>query len=280
MMRQASGTGGPLKVLAGQIDIPQTRSVGERDAHVARLCERVESELARRNADLVVLPELSTIDYSRDAFCRLDELAEDADGPSAQAFARLAERTGVAVLYGFARRAGDGYRISQQLVRPDGTPAGYFDKIHMAQFGASMEKEFFERGDRLCVFELKGYRIAPMICYDIRVPEMARALALEHGVDAIFHCGAYFRDESFASWHAFVTTRAMENQVYLLSLNRAGADYGASVFCPPWVDEASPMTAMPEHAEAFMVFEICAETIDKVRTNYSFLTDRLADYAV
>ncbi|MDH3741517.1 MAG: carbon-nitrogen hydrolase family protein, partial [Hyphomicrobiales bacterium] len=188
MMRQASGTGGPLKVLAGQIDIPQTRSVGERDAHVARLCERVESELARRNADLVVLPELSTIDYSRDAFCRLDELAEDADGPSAQAFARLAERTGVAVLYGFARRAGDGYRISQQLVRPDGTPAGYFDKIHMAQFGASMEKEFFERGDRLCVFELKGYRIAPMICYDIRVPEMARALALEHGVDAIFHC--------------------------------------------------------------------------------------------
>lgn len=270
----------PLRVLACQIDIPQTRCAAERDAHVTRLCERIEGELAGSKVDLVVLPELSTIEYSREAFGRLDELAEDADGPSAKAFSGLAGRAGVAVLYGFARRAGDGYRIAQQLVQPDGSAAVSFDKIHMAQFGASMEKEFFGRGDRLCVFELNGYRIAPMICYDIRVPEMARALAVEHGVHAIFHCGAYFRDESFASWHAFVTTRAMENQVYLLSLNRAGPDYGASVFCPPWVDDASPMTAMPEHDEAFMVFEICAETIDTVRTNYSFLTDRLDDYTV
>lgn len=270
----------PLTVLACQIDIPQTRSAAERDAHVARLCDRLEGELAGHSVDLVVLPELSTVEYSREAFERLDELAEEVDGPSGKAFARLAESSGVAVLYGFARRADDDYRISQRLVLPDGSAAGCFDKIHMAQFGASMEKEFFGRGDRLCVLELKGYRVAPMICYDIRVPEMARALAVEHGVHAIFHCGAYFRDESFASWHAFVTTRAMENQLYLLSLNRAGPDYGASVFCPPWVDETTPMTAMPEQAEAFMVFEICGETIETVRTNYSFLTDRLDDYVV
>lgn len=274
------GQGEPLKILACQIDIPQTRSAEDRDAHVEQLCQRLERELAELGVNLIVLPELSTIEYSREAFAKLDVLAEDLKGPSGEAFAGLAQRTGAAVLYGFARRTTGGYRISQALVRPDGSSAECFDKIHMAQFGASMEKEFFERGERLCVFELNGYRLAPMICYDIRVPEMARALALDHGVDAILHCGAYFRDESFASWHAFVTTRAMENQVYLLSLNRAGKDYGASVFCPPWVDATSPMTAMHEHDEAFQVFDICAETIADVRTRYSFLTDRLDGYRV
>lgn len=90
MTREASVVGRPLKVLAGQIDIPRTRSAAQRDAHVARLCERLESELAGQDVDLVVLPELSTIEYSRDAFGRLDELAEDTDGPSREAFARLA----------------------------------------------------------------------------------------------------------------------------------------------------------------------------------------------
>lgn len=44
----------------------------------------------------------------------------------------------------------------------------------------------------------------------------------------------------FLAWHSFAVTRAMENQVYLLSLNRAGADYGGSVFCPPWLDDDHP----------------------------------------
>ena len=123
----------------------------ERDGHVASTCARIIKELDGRPVDLIVLPELSTIEYSRAAFEQLDELAETETGPSAQAFAELADRTGAAVLFGYPRRSDDGYRISQQLVRPDGSDGAVFDKIHMAQFGASMEKEFFGRGQRLCV---------------------------------------------------------------------------------------------------------------------------------
>jgi len=47
-----------------------------------------------------------------------------------------------------------------------------------------------------------------------------------HDVDLILHVGAYARDESFYSWHAFAVTRAVENQFFVLSLNRAGTHFG------------------------------------------------------
>ena len=73
------------------------------------------------------------------------------------------------------------------------------------------------------------------------MPELSRTLTLDHSVDCILHSGAYFRDESFDSWKAFVTTRSMENQIYLLSLNRAGVDFGQSMFASPWTDQRSPI---------------------------------------
>ena len=111
-----------------------------------------------------------------------------------------------------------------------------------------------------------------------RIYVKAAQIALEHGVQLILHCGAYARDESFYSWHHFVVSRAMENQVYLLSLNRAGADFGNSLFCGPWVDEAAPAVAFPQHEEAMLSLEVDPARIETVRRHYSFLADKLEDY--
>ena len=132
----------------------------------------------------------------------------------------------------------------------------------------------------MAVIDLKGWKIAPLICYDIRIPEMTRALVLEHHADLLLHCGAYFRDESFATWHSFVTTRAMENQTYLLSINRAGSDYGNSLFCPPWMDENHPAVAFAEHAEQFRIFDLDPDLPADTRSMYTFLKDRHAKYSL
>lgn len=267
-----------LTLLACQPLIPATLTAQDRDAHVARLVTWLDRELSAAPADLVVLPELSTIDYSRDAFARLDVLAETPDGPSLAAFGALAERHGVAVSFGFARNTSDGFRISQAVIGADGGVLAIYDKIHLAQYGASMEKEYFQRGQHVAVFELNGIRIAPIICYDIRIPELCRSLALDQGVGLILHSGAYYRDESFNSWPAFAVTRAMENQVYFLSLNRAGADYGGSMFCPPWVDESVDVAVFPQHDAACRRLVVDPDRLDQVRRDYSFLNDRLAAY--
>lgn len=269
---------GHLSLLACQIDIPETGDATARDAHLDRVTRLVSDRLSARPADLVVLPELSSIDYSRAAFDRLDALAEPLEGPSFRAWSAVAQAHGAHVVFGFARRHGDATHISTAVAAPDGSCVGVYDKLHLCHYGASMEKDYFTRGDHLLTFQVNGLTCAPIICYDIRIPELSRCLTLDHGVDLILHCGAYFRDESFATWHDFITARALENQVYLLSLNRAGRDYGGSAFCRPWMDETRPKALLEPHAEELRYFDVRAGEIAEARRDYSFLKDRLPDY--
>ncbi|WP_029060618.1 carbon-nitrogen hydrolase family protein [Labrenzia sp. DG1229] len=270
-----------LTILACQIDVPPTVSVLDRDAHLADTAAKVRAQLnGSVPVDLVVLPELSSIDYSREAFAGLNELAEAVDGASFEAWRQLAQEFKIYVSYGFARAGEGGPFISTGVVGPDGELVGYYDKLHLAQYGASMEKDYFNRGNHLFAFEVKGFRLAPIICYDIRIPELTRTLVVDQNVDVILHCGAYYRDESFHTWHAFATARALENQVFFLSLNRAGETYGNSLFCLPWQDEKTPPLSFAERSEDFQVITLDRKTLQKARRDYTFLKDRLEHYRI
>ena len=129
-----------LRVLAGQIAIPEMRTAQDRDEHVASVAGRIRDLLKSDSADLVVLPELSSIDYSRAAFERLDVLAEPLDGPTFKTFSKLAVNHNLTIVYGIARRSTNAVHISHVAVGPDGRIIGHFDKLHAAQFGFSMEK--------------------------------------------------------------------------------------------------------------------------------------------
>ena len=263
-----------LTVLGCQVNIPETRSAEARDQHLARLGDEVSRQLETSPADLVVLPELASIEYSRAAFERLDVLAEPLEGPSYEIWRPIAQLFNVAIAFGFPRRVGDQFFITHAVVGPDGKLVGYYDKIYLAQFGASMEKEYFSAGDRVLTFDIKGFRCGMLICADIRVPELARTLTIEHGADVLLHPGAYFRDPSFYSWHDFAVTRALENQLYFVSINRAGRDYGGSIIVPPWVDETSGPTMFDNHDEQFLMHTVDWHTIVDVREQYAFLKDR------
>ena len=267
-----------LKVLACQIDIPSMQTAQDRDRHLEITTIKIRAELESNNHDMVVLPELSSIEYSTAVFEKLEELAEPLQGPSFETFSELAKEFNLCVVYGIARKHKSGFYISQVAVGPNGDILGYFDKLHIAQFGFSYEKQYFKRGDGLLVFECKGIKIAPIICYDIRIPELTRTLALEHDVQLILHCGAYGRDESFYSWHHFVVTRALENQLYILSLNRAGEDFGNSFFCPPWIDETQPGIKFPDTDEALLSITIEPQAIKQARSRYTFISDKFDDY--
>lgn len=266
-----------MKILACQIRIPPMTDAGDKAAHVERVLAAISRRLAERRADLVVLPELSTIDYSQVAFARLDQLSEGLDGPSFAAFSRLAERHGVFVSFGMARSEDGAHYIAQVTVGPDGRCLGHYDKLHLAQFAVAEEKGWFTPGDHLHVFEVGGVRVAPVICYDFRFPELTRRLCVEHGVETILHPVAFARDGAFASWHRFAVCRAMENQVYLLSLNRAGPGFGASLWCPPGIDSEHRETVFPD-AECFRYLDVEPDLIARLRREYPFRGDRRDDY--
>ncbi|MGI9351576.1 MAG: carbon-nitrogen hydrolase family protein [Rhizobiaceae bacterium] len=267
-----------LSVLACQTEIPRTRTREERDQHVTKLAYRIDRFLIRQKADLVVLPELAAIEYSREAFENLHLLADPLDTSSCvSTLADLAKRHNVHIMFGAPRQEGSRYFISVIGLNPAGKILGHYDKIHICQYGASMEKEYFHSGQHLFVFEINGIKIAPIICYDIRFPELTRVLCEKYGTDLIVHCGAYAKDESFYSWHHFAVTRAMENQCHLISLNRAGKMFGSSVICAPWVDENRPPFIFGPNEE-FRLVEIDKQDQVSIRSNYTFLDDKLDDY--
>ncbi len=271
-----------LRILGCQIDIPATTNIAERDQHLLLSSKKATQWLSKTAADILLLPELSTLDYSNNTFKNLSELAEDDNGPSFQTWREVATRYNCWALYGYARRSNKNtpsYSIATGIINPNGTLHGVYEKLHLAQFGASEEKDFFNiAGNQLVVFKCKGFTLAPIICYDIRFAELARTLALKHKVDCILHTGAYARDPSFDSWHAFVKTRAMENQMYVVSLNRAGSYFGNSVFMPPWVDETHPAVTFSETDEECKLLTLDRQVIEHARDEYHFLDDRLADY--
>ena len=166
-----------LTMLACQASVPPVQNASDRDVHVLALCDRIRQYLdGTDTVDLIVLPELCTIEYSIGAFSHLGSLAEPIDGPSTQAFSQLAQESGAMVVFGMARSIKRGFAISQLIIDGAGQMVVCYEKMHLCHYGASTEKDCFEAGERAVFVDLKGWRIAPIICYDIRIPELSRAV--------------------------------------------------------------------------------------------------------
>ena len=262
-----------LRCLVCQIRVPQTSTVTVRNHHLERIVGMIDRHLSAESADLVILPELSAISYSQQTFSFLDVLSEPDEGASFQFFSPVARKHSTAILYGFARKGRHRPRISMGLVKADGCFGGAYDKLHLCQYGASMEKDYFEPGDSLFVFDVASIPVAVIVCYDIRFAELSQALCDQHGARVLVHCCANFRDESFASWRDFAVTRAMENQVHLLAVNRAGSGYGGSMLCPPWRDRDHRIKRL-SRKEILTCWDIRLEQTVRARERYSFLSDR------
>ena len=220
--------------------------------------------LRHRGHDLFVLPELSSPGYGDETFARKDELAEDErSGPSFRRFSQVARAVDAYVAYGILRRRRDGsLAISQAVVGPDGRLVTCYDKMHLCDMGACSETaKGVARPEtpEPCVFECAGVRVGLCICYDLRFPELWRRMCWAadgrerggdggdgHAADLVVHPSAFVRDATFPTWHAFVTTRAVENQVYVLSVSHAGPDFGGSVACPPWVGPVARAAGEPD----------------------------------
>ena len=270
-----------LTLLACQIDIPLMTTGEDRDAHIDRVACAIDISLnSKGGVDLVVLPELASLHYSEDCFNHLAVLAEYLeDSPTLRRLGEVAQKHSTSILAGLARHDSAGaYYISQVLIEPDGQYNRWYDKLHIAQFGDSMEKLFFRRGDHVLVFEIRGFTFGVIICYDMRIPELSRDLARRHQVDVLLHPTAFCRDETFFSWHDFAKTRALENQVYFASVNRAGADFGSSVLMKPWIDENTPPVVLST-GETFARWQLTRDAITDARAAYPFLKDLREDYS-
>ena len=179
-------------------------------------------EVAGQGAKLVVFPECALSGY---VFEDLDEAwmaSERVPGPSTDAIAAVCKELAVYAVVGMLEDAGEAIYNSAVLCGPEGL-IGVYRKTHLPFLG--VDKLTALGPDPYRVFETGIGRIGMLICYDLRFPEAARCLALE-GADIIALPTNWPQGADFSPDY-MVPTRAMENRVFLVAVNRAGEERGA-----------------------------------------------------
>ncbi|MTE18149.1 carbon-nitrogen hydrolase [Streptomyces sp. TRM43335] len=180
--------------------------------------DRAARRAAAEGARLLVASELYLTGYALGE--RVAELAEPADGPGAEAVARVAVEHGVAVAYGYPERDGDRVYNSVQLVGTDGDRLANYRKTHL--YG-DFETARFDRGDVPVVQAvLDGVRVGLLVCYDVEFPETVRAHALA-GTELLLVPTALMRPYEIVA-ETLLPARAFESQLYIAYANRCGTE--------------------------------------------------------
>ncbi len=243
------------------------------------VAQRLVREAAASGAQLVVLPEYWAI-LGRHEQDKLAHAERPGDGPLQQFMAALARDTGIWLLGGTIPLVSDqpGKVLNSLLAYgPDGALAARYDKIHL--FGFSRGDESFDEsrtiapGDAVGVLETPFARVGLSICYDLRFPELYRAMG---HCDLVVVPSAFTYTTGSAHWEVLLRARAIENQCYVLAAAQGGRHpngrrtWGHSMLVDPWGE----VDAVLAEGEGVVAGAIERALIDDVRRSLPALGHR------
>lgn len=168
--------------------------------------------------DLIVLPEMFNTGFSMDA----EAFAEAMDGRTMQWMAEMAARYHAALVGSLMVKEHGAFFNRLIWMQPDGRFQCY-DKRHL--FRMAGEHQHYSAGDSRLVIHYKGWKICPLVCYDLRFPVWSRNRLMQQEYD--YDCLVYIAnwpDKRSHAWKSLLLARAIENQCYVIGVNRIGAD--------------------------------------------------------
>ncbi len=238
------------------------------------------AQAAKAGASLILLPEYFALMGRRDT----DKVAvrEQAGTGPIQAFlSAMAKEHGVWLIGGtlpLATVPEDKVRNTTLVLSPDGEQVARYDKIHLFRFATEKERydeaSTIEPGAEVGCFDALGTRIGLSVCYDLRFPELYRAMG---SVGMIVVPAAFTYTTGRAHWEVLLRARAIENQCYVLACGQGGdhdngrKTYGHSMWIDPW---GQVLSCLPE-GEGVLLGEFDAERLNKVRSQLPALEHRV-----
>jgi deaminated glutathione amidase len=230
------------------------------------------AELVPEDTDLVVLPEAYARDFG-EAGSDVSAFAEPVDGPFATEVARVADARGTTVVAGMFEPGKDPDRPFNTLVVRGATEAAY-RKIHLYDSFGYRESDRLTAGDvEPLVVEIGGFAVGLMTCYDLRFPELARAL-VDRGAEVLVVPAAWVAGpRKVEHWRTLVRARAIENTVFVAAVGQPGPRYsGHSLVVDPLGDVVAEGGEGPEVLAATLHRDVLAEAR---RTNPSLANRRM-----
>lgn len=213
-----------------------------------------------KDTDVIILPETFVTGFSMDSL----RLAEAMDGKSMQWMAQMADEKEVVICGSLIIQEGE--RIYNRFIwmKPDGSYEKY-DKRHLFRMGD--EHLHFKQGKEKVIFEYKGWKICPMICYDLRFPVWSRN---DSQFDLLIYV-ANWPETRITAWEKLLYARAIENQCYVAAVNRIGIDglgvncIGNSMLINPKGDQLWKAT---DQTEEIKTIEISLDSLNAFRKKF------------
>lgn len=273
-MSQPDAYAGTVTVPTLHVSLVQAASTLDPAANRAELARLTAEHGA--DADLVVFPEAFARDFG-EAGSDLSTFAEPLDGPFGTALAAAAAGQGTTVVAGMFEQGPDPSRPYNTLLVRGGSLASY-RKVHLYDSFGYRESDRLTAGPiEPVVVEVNGWQVGLMTCYDLRFPELARAL-VDRGAEVIVVPAAWVAGpRKVHHWRTLLTARAIENTVYVVAVGQPAPRYcGHSLVVDPFgevVAEGGPGSVeAPEVVRAVLDRDLLAEAR---RVNPSLANRRL-----
>jgi len=235
-------------------------------ANLERYSEKVRAA-AGAGARLVVLTEMFSTGFSMNT----GVVAEDVDGPSATFLVDHARDLDVWLCASIPMKHPGCTRPHNTLclVSPDGF-THHYRKIH--PFTYSTEPEHYDAGTDFLTVDVEGLRVSTFVCYDLRFGDEFWALA---ATTDCFIVPANWPAPRRAHWRTLLRARAIENQAYVVGVNRVGSGDGIDYMGDSAIiDPLGEVLACGAGTEALLVAEVNPTTVTAVRSQFPFQADR------
>lgn len=216
--------------------------------------------------DLIILPEMFPTGFSMNA----KNLAEENDGPSLKWMQSEAIKHETAITGSVIVKESGNYYNRMFFVFPDGSYKSY-DKRHT--FTLAKENEVYTEGQRRIMVRYKGWKICPLICYDLRFPVWARN---DENYDVLIYVANWPKIRMLA-WDTLLRARAIENMAYCVGVNRTGVDGNQHEYVghSAVYDVLGELISQESFEENFtQTLTLSKEHILENRKRFHFLTDR------
>jgi omega-amidase len=219
----------------------------------------------REKTNLIILPEMFNTGFTMNAAA----LAEPMAGKTMRWMHKTANQYDCVVTGSIIIKDDGNYYNRLIWMRPDGSYE-YYDKRHL--FALAKEHLTYTAGDKKLIVELNGWKICPMICYDLRFPVWMRNVDDEYDLMIIV---ANWPERRALHWRSLIPARAIENQAYVIGVNRVGHD-GNEVYHSgdsTCIDPNGNVVYYKRDEEDLYTFPIFADEVKKTRRTLPFLKD-------
>lgn len=227
--------------------------------------------LQGHETDIVLLPEMFASGFSMN----VEKIAEKPFGPTFIWMEQKAKEINAAIAGSVSTVENGKYFNRFYFVTP-GSGVYIYDKKHL--FGYGKEATVYSAGDKIVTIDYKGWRIRPIVCYDLRFPVWIRNTE-ENPYDLIL-CNASWPKARREAWVSLLKARGIENMAYIAGVNRIGVDgYNLEYKGDSHLFDTlgADLSVINQHPE-ILQFEIDKDLQDKTRTHFNFLNDRDAFY--